>query len=135
MSEQSVVVLKDEGNIPLHLKQQLSKLGYNVITTAASSENALAQARTLHPEAVPMDIHTEGPIDGIETAMQIASEIQLPVTYVTGYSEDASLERVRQTKPYGFLVKPFSERELHATIQIALVCRGSMPYCNRARCR
>jgi PAS domain S-box-containing protein len=120
VSEQSVVVLKDEGNVALHLMQQLSKLGYNVIATAASGENALAQVRTLHPDVVLKDIHTEGPIEGLETAMQIASEIQLPVIYVTAYSEDATLERVRQTKPYGFLVKPFSERELHATIQIAL---------------
>jgi PAS domain S-box-containing protein len=67
-----------------------------------------------------MDIHIEGDIDGIETASRIPPEWMIPVIYLTAYSEEATLQRAAATKPYGYLLKPFSERELHATIQMAL---------------
>ncbi len=60
-----------------------------------------------------MDIHIEGDIDGIETASRIPDDLQIPVIYLSAYSEEATLERARSTKPYGYLLKPFSERELH----------------------
>ena len=67
-----------------------------------------------------MDINIDGDIDGIETASRIPTDRQIPVIYLTAYSEEATLERARGTRPYGFLLKPFSERELHATIQMVL---------------
>ena len=67
-----------------------------------------------------MDIHIEGDIDGIETAARIPPDYHIPVVYLTAYSEEATLERARETRPYGYLLKPFSERELHATIQMVL---------------
>jgi len=69
---------------------------------------------------VLMDINIEGDIDGIETAARIPTQYGAAVIYLTAYSEQATLDRARTTNPYGYLVKPFSERELHATIQMAL---------------
>ena len=115
-----VMVVEDERVVALHLKQQLTRLGYEVPAIATSgSGGARGDPRTL-PDIVLMDIHIEGEIDGIETAAAIPSELQIPVVYLTAYSEEATLERARATKPYGYLLKPFSERELHATLQMVL---------------
>ncbi len=71
-----------------------------------------------------MDIHIDGGLDGIETAARLPADDAIPVIYLTAHSEEATLKRARVTRPYGYLIKPFSERELHATIQMALERRG-----------
>ena len=115
-----VVVVEDERVVALHLKQQLTRLGYSVPGMATSSETALRQIRELLPDIVLMDIHIDGQIDGIATAKAIPPELQIPVVYLTAYSEEPTLDRARVTKPFGYLLKPFSERELHATLQMVL---------------
>jgi PAS domain S-box-containing protein len=115
-----IVAVEDERIVALHLKQQLTNLGYEVPAIAASGETALETIHRLRPDLVLMDIHIEGDIDGIETAARIPAEFGIPVIYLTAFSEDVTLERARATKPYGYLIKPYSERELHATIQMAL---------------
>jgi PAS domain S-box-containing protein len=120
MMQAKIIVAEDERIVALHLKQQLQKLGYEVVAVVASGANALQKISELRPQVILMDIHIEGAIDGIETASKIPAEFEIPVIYVTAYSEETTLERARTTKPYGYLIKPFSERELHATIQMAL---------------
>ena len=115
-----VMVVEDERIVALHLKQQLTRLGYSVPAMATSGERALRQIVEIQPDVVLMDIHIEGTLDGIATAGQIPPDLQIPVIYLTAYSEDMTLERARGTRPYGYLVKPFSERELHASIQMVL---------------
>ncbi|HWK44270.1 MAG TPA: ATP-binding protein [Stellaceae bacterium] len=112
--------MEDERIVAMHLKQQLERLGYNVSAMVTTGEQALKQIRDLRPDVVLMDIHIEGDFDGIETASRIPPDVLLPVIYLTAYSEEATLERARATKPYGYLLKPFSERELHASIQMVL---------------
>ncbi|MEI9985803.1 MAG: response regulator [Aliidongia sp.] len=125
MNGARVMVVEDERIVAMHLQQQLLKLGYDVPAPVASSEMALRQAEELRPDLVLMDIHIEGKLDGIETAAAMAEKREQPVIYLTAYSEPATLDRARATKPYGYLIKPFSERELHATIQMALErCRA-----------
>jgi signal transduction histidine kinase len=120
MTQPKVLVVEDERVVALHLRQQLSRLGYQVPAMATAGEQALKHIRELLPDVVLMDIHIEGDIDGIETASRIPPELHIPVIYLTAYSEEATLERARLTKPYGYLLKPFSERELHAAIQMVL---------------
>ena len=115
-----VLVVEDERIVALNLKQRLMRLGYEISAMAASGEKALAEIERTQPDVVLMDINIEGDIDGIETASRIPSEYHTPVIYLTAYSEQATLDRAKATKPYGYLLKPFSERELHATIQMAL---------------
>jgi DNA-binding NarL/FixJ family response regulator len=115
-----VVIVEDERIVALHLKQQLLKLGYDVVGVAASGEQALRLLADLRPDVVLMDIHIEGAIDGIETTALIPAELMVPVVYLTAYSDEPTLARARETKPYGYLLKPFTPRELHATIQMVL---------------
>ncbi len=120
-----ILVVEDERIVALNLQQRLIKLGYEVPAVVASGEQALQKISDLRPDLVLMDINIEGDIDGIETAARIPSELNIPVIYLTAYSQENILERARITKPYGYLVKPFSERALHATIQMALERRNS----------
>jgi signal transduction histidine kinase len=120
MTATRVIIVEDERIVALHLRQQLSKLGYDVVGVAASGEHALRLINDVHPDVVLMDIHIEGAMDGIETAERIPEELLMPVIYLTAYSDEMTLARARSTRPYGYLLKPFSQRELHATIQMVL---------------
>jgi signal transduction histidine kinase len=120
MTAARVMVVEDERIVALHLSRQLIKLGYQVLPIIASGEKAIRQVRDMHPDVVLMDIHIEGDMDGIETAARIAAEFGTPVIYLTAHSEESTLQRARETKPYGYLLKPFAERELHVTIQMVI---------------
>jgi signal transduction histidine kinase len=98
----------------------LTKLGYEITSLVTSGSQALREIENNTPDIVLMDVNIEGDIDGIETAARIPEHHNIPVIYLTAYSEEATLQRARSTKPYGFLLKPISERELHATIQMVL---------------
>lgn len=125
MATTRIMVVEDERIVALHLCHQLVELGYEVVGTVASGKQALEKISEQRPDVVLMDIHIEGELDGIETAASIPAELQIPVIYLTAYSEEATLARARTTKPYGYLVKPFAERELHATIQMTLERRAT----------
>lgn len=114
-----VMIVEDERIVAFNLRQRLLKLGYEVPAVVASGEQALVGVDENHPDIVLMDINIEGNMDGIQTAEQLG-ETSPPVIYLTAHSEETTLARASSTKPYGYLIKPFSERELHATIQMAL---------------
>ncbi|MCC9623966.1 EAL domain-containing protein [Thalassospira sp. MA62] len=115
-----VMIIEDERVIALHLRKQLERLGYERTSAHANGRDALAAIASDPPDIILMDIRIDGDIDGIETAAQIPPDLMIPVIYLSAHSEDATLERAQRTRPYGFLIKPFSERELYATIQMAL---------------
>ena len=120
MAAAKILLVEDERIPAFNLQQRLRKLGYDVPSIVPSGAEALVLIEQQRPDMVLMDIHIEGDIDGIETASRIPPEWMIPVIYLTAYSEEATLQRAAATKPYGYLLKPFSERELHATIQMAL---------------
>lgn len=115
-----ILIVEDERIVALNLKQRLLKLGYEVPAIASSAEQALFFVSRENPDLVLMDIHIDGDIDGIDTAQQLIDLYRVPIIYLTAYSEESTLARARATKPYGYLLKPFSERDLHATLQMAL---------------
>ncbi len=115
-----VLIVEDESIVALDLQRRLIRLGYEVPRVAASHDQALKAVNETYPNIVLMDINISGNIDGIDTA----AKLDVPVIYLTAYSEEKTLQRAKATKPYGYLVKPFSERELHATIQMALERHG-----------
>jgi PAS domain S-box-containing protein len=115
-----VLLVEDERISAFNLQQGLRRLGYDVPSIASSGAAALEIIMRDRPDIVLMDIHIEGDIDGIETAGRIPPELMIPVIYLTAYSEDSTLKRAAETRPYGYLLKPFSERELHAMIQMAM---------------
>lgn len=124
MLTRKVVIVEDESIVAMDLKQLLIKFGYNVAAIFSSGEQAIAGMKQLQPDIILMDIHIKGALDGIETAAHLSREMRTPIIYLTAHAEEATLDRARATKPYGYLLKPFSDRELHATLQMALERRG-----------
>ena len=120
MRDVDVLVVEDEAIVAFHLRQQLTRLGYNVAGVASSGTEALQLAHELQPAIVLMDINIDGDLDGIETASRLSAPPGPSIVYVSAYAEGPILERALSTSPYAYLVKPFSERELHATIQMTL---------------
>jgi signal transduction histidine kinase len=120
MTKTRVMVVEDERIVALNLERRLTKLGYEISSLATSGSQALQAIERDKPDVVLMDVNIEGEIDGIETASRIPDAYNIPVIYLTAYSEEATLQRARDTRPYGFLLKPISERELHAAIQMVL---------------
>jgi PAS domain S-box-containing protein len=114
-----ILVVEDERIIALNLKENLESLGYSVVAIAASGEKAVEKATQLHPDLVLMDIRLQGNLDGIQAAQQIWENLSIPVIYVTGHSDQSTLERAKITAPFGYILKPVKERELYVAIETA----------------
>ncbi len=114
-----ILVVEDQHLVALDLKRRVENMGHSV-TIAYSGEQALEQSATTAFDLVLMDIKLTGPIDGIEAARTIHRSYDTPIIYVTAYADNQTIERARTTEPYGYLVKPFQERELKAAIEMAL---------------
>ena len=114
-----ILVVEDEPIVALDLQLRLQRMGYDVPVVVASGEEALASVQLASPDLVLMDINLEGEMDGVEAADRLAGQY-VPVVYLTAYSNDLTLDRAKTTEPYGYLLKPFEERELQTTIEVAI---------------
>ena len=115
-----VLIVEDEAIISLDIKRLLSSSGFGVAAVAATAEQAIRAIETAAPDLVLMDIHLKGNKDGIETALHIRDTFHLPVVFVTAHADKATLERARQTEPFGYIVKPISALSLTSTVEMAL---------------
>ncbi len=115
-----ILIVEDEKIVALDIQNRLKKLGYGVLDLVATGPAAIAAAAELRPDLVLMDIMLKGEMDGITAAAQIRAELDLPVIYLTALADEATLQRAKITEPYGYLLKPFEERELHSAIEMAL---------------
>jgi two-component system, response regulator PdtaR len=115
-----ILVVDDEAIITMQLEERLSAMGYTVTGMASSGEDAIEKARRLKPDLVLMDIVMPGKLNGIEAAKTITGELDIPVVFVTSYADDAIIEKAKQVRPYGYIVKPFNELEIKAAIEVAL---------------
>jgi CheY-like chemotaxis protein/DNA-binding PadR family transcriptional regulator len=120
-----ILVVEDEAIILLQLEEILHTIGYVVAGLAASGEDAIEKARRLKPDLVLMDIVMPGKINGIEAAKIINEELDIPVVFVTSYADDTIIEKAKSVKPYGYIVKPFNELVIKATIEVALFRKTS----------
>ena len=120
MADPQILVVEDEAIVATGIQNMLKSLGYAVSAVASSGKDAIKKAAEKRPDLVLMDIVLEGDIDGIEAAEQIRTRFNIPVVYLTAYADEATVQRAKMTAPYGYLLKPFNERELHAAIEIAL---------------
>ncbi|MCK4314863.1 MAG: PAS domain S-box protein [Anaerolineae bacterium] len=120
MNKTSILVVEDESIVALDLKNGLRSLGYSVPALASSGEEAIQEAAETRPDLVLMDIQLRGDMDGIEAAGEIRARFDIPVLYLTAFADDDIVRRARSTEPYGYLIKPFEERQLHTTIEMAL---------------
>ena len=115
-----ILIVEDEPIVAADLKVRLELLGCQVVGAVPSGEKAVALAEQRRPDLVLMDIRLEGRMDGIEAAQEIRRQWRLPVVYLTAYADDATLERAKVTEPYGYILKPFKDRELKTVIEMAL---------------
>ncbi|MFP5271948.1 response regulator [Coleofasciculus sp.] len=115
-----ILVVEDERIIAINLKESLESLGYKVPAIAASGEKAIDKATEFHPDLVLMDIWLKGNIDGIEAAQQIWERLKIPTIYVTGHSDQSTVERAKITAPFGYILKPVKEQALYVAIETAL---------------
>lgn len=120
MATSRLLVVEDEGIVALDIQARLIHLGYQVTGIADSGEDAIEMAEEARPDLVLMDIRLRGAMDGIETAQQIRSRFGIPVVYLTAYADELTLQRAKHSEPLGYLIKPFEERELRSTLEMAL---------------
>ena len=120
MLKASVFIVEDELIEAQDISQTLETQGYAVTGIARTGELALEALMKKHPDLVLMDIHLAGNMDGVDTAERIHALYKIPVIFLTAYADETTLERAKITVPYGYVLKPFDERELHSTIQMAL---------------
>ncbi|MFS8804525.1 response regulator [Synechococcus sp. R55.6] len=116
----SILVVEDEKIIAKDIANVLKKFGYAVPAIASSGEEAIRRLEEMPVDLVLMDIVLKGDIDGIEAAKRITERFNIPVVHLTAYADEDTLSRVKETRPFGYIIKPFKERELYTTIEIAL---------------
>lgn len=114
-----ILIVEDQRLIAADLENTLKKLGYVVVGNVSSGEEAISTSDQVRPELVLMDVRLRGEMDGIHAAEIIRDQFNVPVVFLTAYADEETILRAKKTTPYGYLVKPFNERELRATIEIA----------------
>jgi PAS domain S-box-containing protein len=115
-----ILVVEDESVVARDIQQQLGELGYTPVGHSTTGEHAIVLAGELRPDLVLMDIKLAGPMDGIAAARAIREQFALPVVFLTAFAENETLAQAKRSEPFGYVLKPFSERELHTVIQMAL---------------
>lgn len=116
----NILIVEDEFIIALDLQNRLKNLGYNANDIVSNVQDAIRVAQKTKPDLILMDILIAGDMDGIETATIINKDMDIPIIYVTAYSDRKILERAKLTNSYGYVNKPYNERELVSTIEIAM---------------
>ncbi|MCC7206532.1 MAG: response regulator [Anaerolineae bacterium] len=120
MTAASILIAEDEQIVALDLKRRLERLGYAVTGPAITGDEAIGAAFEHHPDLILMDIRLRGEMDGVRAAEKIREGMDVPVVFLTAHSGTANLERAKAVGSYGFLIKPFQERELYTTIEVVL---------------
>jgi PAS domain S-box-containing protein len=119
-SKKKILVVEDESITAMELEELLKWRGFDVVGTATNGNDALRIAKERWPDLILMDIRIQGPMDGIETADQINLFYDIPVIFLTAYSDDLTISRAIMTRSYSFLLKPLDEKELVSNIEMAI---------------
>ena len=120
MTKARILIVEDEAIIARDLSQMLRKLGHTILATAMTGEEAISAAASLKPDLVLMDIRLAGKTDGVAAAIRIREEQEIPIMFLTGNTDEATLERAKAAAPLGYLPKPISERELRVWVEMGL---------------
>jgi len=120
MIKKKIMIVEDEGLVATDLERQLTALGYDVVAIAYSGEEAVEKAREVLPDLVLMDIVLAGEMDGIQASNKITAITDIPVIYLTAYSDEKTLGRANISGPSGYILKPVKSKQLHVTIEVAL---------------
>ncbi|MBK8944549.1 MAG: PAS domain S-box protein [Ignavibacteriae bacterium] len=120
MNKPKILIVEDESIVSLEIQSRLEDLGYAVSDAVFSGEDAIQSVEKILPDLILMDINLRSDLDGIETSKQIREKYNVPIIYMTAYSDDETLQRAKVSSPYAFIIKPIEVRELHTSIEIAL---------------
>jgi len=120
MENPRILLVEDESLVALDISKQLEDLGYRDVRTARSADSALAAAFRNPPDLALLDIKIDGPRDGIDLAVELREKWGTPVVFLTAFADAQTIERVKYTQPYGYLVKPIQRKELHSVVETAL---------------
>jgi len=115
-----ILVVEDEAIVAMVIKRRLKDLGYIVSGIASTGKDAITKVEGTFPDLVLMDIRLKGDMDGIEATKTIKDRFSLPVVYLTAHSDDVTFKKAKETDPDGYILKPFTEKDLSTTIEIAL---------------
>jgi PAS domain S-box-containing protein len=115
-----IMIVEDQRLIAADIENTLRKIGYDIAGSFASGEEVVAMAFDLHPDLILMDIRLRGELDGIQAAEAIRARADVPIVYLTAYADEETIARAKATTPFGYVVKPFNERELRAAIEVAI---------------
>jgi PAS domain S-box-containing protein len=121
MSKARIMVVEDEGVVAMQVAETLRGLGYEVPVIAMTGEEAVSKLLETEPDLVLMDIQLKGGVSGIEAAHRIRQRLDVPIVYLTAFSDSETLEQAQLTEPYGYVLKPFEEKSLHAILQMSLM--------------
>ena len=116
----SVLIVEDENIIARDLSRIMKKFGYNIADVVSSGEEVITRAIELEPTLILMDIKLNGKMTGIEAAEEIKKIIDVPVIYITAYADTEIIQEAKLTEPFAYIVKPFDEKALHTSIEIAV---------------
>jgi signal transduction histidine kinase len=117
---QDILIVEDENIVALDMRMRLESMGYRIVDVVDTAALAVLRAAELSPDLVLMDIKLKGDQDGIEAAVQIREKSDVPVIFVTAFTDERTLDRAKRASPYGYIVKPFHERELRIAIELAI---------------
>lgn len=120
MSKANIMVVEDESIVSKDIQLTLKKLGYNVIGTATRGDKAIELALKIKPDLILMDIMLKGDVNGIRASKRIQKKLNVPIIFLTAYADENTLERVKVTQPYGYIIKPFKEIDIKTSIEMAL---------------
>lgn len=120
MAKPQILVVEDEGVVAMSIQNMLDRLGYGVSGVASSGNEAIKIADEKKPDLVLIDIMLNGDMDGIKVAKKIHNHFNIPVIFLTAYADEETLQRAKITEPFGYILKPFDERELRSNIEMAL---------------
>lgn len=120
MADTSIMLVEDEIIVAADVKNRLENMGYAVLGIFDTGEEAIQKAGELKPDLVLMDIVLKGEMDGIDAAQKIRELFDIPLIYLTAYSDEKTLERAKVTEPFGYVLKPFEDREIQSAIEMAL---------------
>src|SRR5215204_1748844 len=116
----AVLIVEDERLIARDMQQLLVELGYEPFAIASSSEEAIARVSERLPDVVLMDIRLKGDVDGISTAEILKNRFDVPIIYLTAHADDATVERAKNSEPYGYLIKPVDAARLRSAVEVCV---------------
>lgn len=116
----NILVVEDEAIVAKDIEQCLKRLGYDVVGIFDTGEEAIVEAKKKKPDLVLMDIMLKGEMSGIEAAQKIRENYQIPVIFLTAYTDESTISKAKLTEPFGYIIKPFKEIDIQTSIEIAL---------------